>query len=156
MTQVFKIEMFVARNQFLSVYLEGIYKEVQKVRWHAAVVYKTAYSSYFAFLHFFLHLFHKVGGAGSIVYQYIGIPGDFNAITGVHIVSREDEADIGLYDILNKHQVIVVPLFGKFDETGHFAIRHLHYEILHMIRVGLLRAVHEETYCEIKPVVPQE
>lgn len=49
MPQVFHIEVFVARNQFLAVDAEGIYKEVQKIVGHGAVVYKTADGSYLAF-----------------------------------------------------------------------------------------------------------
>lgn len=99
MPQVFHIEVFVARNQFLAVDAEGIYKEVQEIVGHGAVVHKTADGSYLAFFHFAFHLLYNFGCVGGLVYQYVRIPRNLDAVAAVHIVAGEYRVDIGFDDV---------------------------------------------------------
>ena len=112
MPQVFHIEVFVARNQFLAVDAEGIYKEVQKIVGHGAVVHKTADGSYLAFFHFAFHLLYNFGSVGGLVYQYVRIPRNLDAVAAVHIIAGEYRVDIGFDDVLDEHQVVVLPVLG--------------------------------------------
>ena len=161
MPQVFHIEVFVARNQFLTVDAEGIYKEVQKIVGHGAVVHKTADGSYLAFFHFAFHLLYNFGCVGGLVYQYVRIPRNLNAVAAVHIVAGEYRVDIGFDDILDEHQVVVLPVLGQFDEAGHLAVGQLHHEVLGSssfvcLSLCALVSFRIQSYGKVQAVVAQE
>ena len=154
--QVFHVEVLVARNQFLAVDAEGVYQKVQKVIRHGAVVHKTADGSYLALLYLCLYLLYDLGGIGRFVYQYVRIPRDLDAIAAVHVIAGENRVDIGFDNVLDEHQIVVLVLFGKLDETGHLAVRQLHHEILRMVGVARQSAFGMQAYGKVKAVVAQE
>ena len=67
MTQVFKIQVLVAGDKFITLNMEGVYPKVQKVMRHTTVVDETADVTDLTFLHFLLELSDKVGTAGGVV-----------------------------------------------------------------------------------------
>ena len=64
--------------------------------------------------------------------------------------------DIGFDNVLDEHQIVVLVLFGKLDETGHLAVRQLHHEILRMVGVARQSAFGMQAYGKVKAVVAQE
>lgn len=89
MTQVFKIQVLVAGDKFITLNMEGVYQKVQKVMRHTTVVDETADVTDLTFLHFLLELSDKVGTAGGVVNQYVSVTGDFDAVAGINIVAGE-------------------------------------------------------------------
>ena len=153
MAQVFQIQMFVSRYQLFTLDSEGIYQKVQKIVRHGPVIYKTAYGTYLAFFNLFLYLLHQIDAADGIVYHDVGISRYLDAITTVHFVAREDDTNIGFDNIFDKHQVIIFPMFGQFDETGHFTIWQFHYKVLQMVGIFFLCVFQKQADSQVEPVV---
>lgn len=153
MAQVFQIEVLVAWDELVTLDAEGVYEEVPKVLWHGAVVDKTAYVAYLAFLHFPFQLGYEVGAAGGVVNQNVGIAGDFDAVARVDVVAGEDEIEVRLDDVFGEHQIVVLFVRRKLDEAGHFGIGLLHDEVIGGVRLGVFQI---DTDSKIKPVVSQE
>ena len=103
MPQILHVEVLVSRNQLAAVDMESVYQEIKKILRHGTVVHKAAYISYLAFLYFSLYLFDDFGSVGGIVYQYIRIARNLDAITAVHFITGEDGIQIGLDDVFNEH-----------------------------------------------------
>ena len=94
MTQVFKIQVLVAGDKFITLNMEGVYQKVQKVMRHTTVVDETADVTDLTFLHFLLELSDKVGTAGGVVNQYVSVTGDFDAVAGINIVAGENKVEV--------------------------------------------------------------
>lgn len=156
MPQVFQVQVFISRNQFAAVDMESVYQVVEEVLRHGTVVHKAADISYFALFHLGLHLFYDFGSIGGIVYQYIRIARNLDTITAVHIITGKDHIQIGLDDIFDEHQVIVVPHFGQFDETGYFAVGLLHYEVLRTSGSTGRQSFQVKAYGQIQAIISQE
>ena len=129
MTQVFKIQVLVARDKFIALNMEGVYQKVQKVMRHTTVVDETADVTDLAFLHFLLELGNEVGTAGGVVNQYVSVTGDFDAVAGINVVTGENQVEVCLDYIFGKHQVMIFLAGWKFDEAGYFGVGLLHYEV---------------------------
>lgn len=79
--------MFVTGDKFVTVDAEGVDQKVEEVLRHGSVVDEAADVAYFALFYFLFQLCHEVGAAGGVVYQDIGIAGDFDAVAGVDVVA---------------------------------------------------------------------
>ena len=136
--------------------MESVYQEIKKILRHGTVVHKAAYISYLAFLYFSLYLFDDFGSVGGIVYQYIRIARNLDAITAFYIIAREDNIQISLDDILYEHQIIVVSYFGQLYETWNFAVRLFHYEILRTSRSTGRQSFLLKTDGKIQTIIAQK
>ena len=162
MTQVFKIQVLVAGDKFITLNMEGVYQKVQKVMRHTTVVDETADVTDLTFLHFLLELSNKVGTAGGVVNQYVSVTGDFDAVAGINIVAGENKVEVCLDYIFGKHQVMVFLAGWKFDEAGHFGVGLLHHEVKRLpgfCQTGssfISFFLRIDSYGQVKAVIPQE
>ena len=122
--------MFISRNQFLIVDRKSIGQKLQEISRHLTIVHKTCYRSNLTLLNFLFQFLHHIFRR-NIIYKYIRITRNFTAIAAIYIVADKNFSKISLYDILQKHQIIIITLFGKFHETRYLAVWHLDNEILH-------------------------
>ena len=123
MSQILQVQVFVSRNQIITIDAKCIDQKLQIIRRHLSVIHKTAYSTYFTLFHLFTQLFHHNFGTGCIIHENIGVTRYLATITAIQIIARKHTVDIRLYNIFHIHQVKVFSLSGKFYETGNFAIR---------------------------------
>ena len=156
MTQVFEVQMLITGDKFVTVDAEGVDQKVEEVLRHGSVVDEAADVAYFALFYFLFQLCHEVGAAGGVVYQDIGIAGDFDAVAGVDVVAGKNEVEVRFDDVFGEHDIKVVVMGRKFDETGHFGVRLFHDEIRWLPVGGVLFIFQIKTDSEVEPVIPEE
>ena len=146
--------MPVAKHQFLTLYVERIDEMFQHVGRHVTVVHETAHGSYLSLFQFVFHFLHYPAGS-LVVYQYVCIAGNLEAIGAVYGVSRKHVARARAYDILHVHDVMLAVMVGQFYETRLLVARDLHHEISGLSAFPVV-VFSEKLESHIEPVVAQE
>ena len=137
LSQILQIQMLVPLHQFFLRNRKDIHQKAQKVGRHLAVVHKAGYSPYLAFLYLLLQFLHHILRR-YIVYKHIRIARNLTAETTIHLISGKNFLQIILDNIFQKHQIVRIPLLGKFHKARHLAVRHLHDKILRFLFTGLM------------------
>ena len=125
--------MFIARHQLAFIDVVCLHQVGKEIVWHGAVVNKTTHIANLTLLDLLFYLFDNLVGVGGIVYQNIGIARYLDAIAAIYLIAGKDDIEIGLDDVFDEHDVVVLANHGELDEARHLAIGQFHYKVSHAV-----------------------